>query len=173
MPESSVDKYVRKSSLKKHKQYQKEGWKQFSTDESLLSQIEKAFAMELELDQNGEAKYISKTIMATDKSLEVARMKAIELAKMRIASIIGEEIDASINLAIENEQKDNEGIKSSSRFVTTAKARAFHKLGHIEPVIECWRERADKSLEVHMIVMYEVNEIDRFAKDIINKNTYE
>lgn len=165
---TSVDREV----TKRVRQFKKEGWKVFADAQSLESQIASAFTMEFDVCGDGEPKYISITLVAEGGNLETARMKAMELAKMKFASAIGESIQAVISMKIENMQTTQNEAQSVTELVTVAKSRALHKLGRIIPVIECWREGPDKSMEVLMTIMYDVSQIDVLVDDVI-ENTYE
>lgn len=165
---TSVDREV----TKRVRQFKKEGWKVFVDAQSLESQIASAFTMEFDVCGDGEPKYISITLVAEGGNLETARMKAMELAKMKFASAIGESIQAVISMKIVNMQTTQNEAQSVTELVTVAKSRALHKLGRIIPVIECWREGPDKSMEVLMTIMYDVSQIDVLVDDVI-ENTYE
>ena len=165
---TSVDREV----TKRVRQFKKEGWKVFADAQSLESQIASAFTMEFDVCGDGEPKYISITLVAEGGNLETARMKAMELAKMKFASAIGESIQAVISMKIENMQTTQNEAQSVTELVTVAKSRALHKLGRIIPVIECWREGPDKSMEVLMTIMYDVSQIDVLVDDVM-ENTYE
>lgn len=165
---TSVDREV----TKRVRQFKKEGWKVFADAQSLESQIASAFTMEFDVCGDGEPKYISITLVAEGGNLETARMKAMELAKMKFASAIGESIQAVISMKIVNMQTTQNEAQSVTELVTVAKSRALHKLGRIIPVIECWREGPDKSMEVLMTIMYDVSQIDVLVDDVI-ENTYE
>lgn len=163
---------VGKEVAKRAKQYKKDGWKVFSDGQSLESQLEAAFVKELELGLDGEPKYMSVTVMADGPDLETARMKTRELAKLKFASSIGESVQAMITLKLENQQVGQNEMRSSNELVSIAKSRAVQKLGRIQPVLECWRECSDKSMEVCMIIMYDISEVVRLA-DAVMESAYE
>lgn len=163
---------VNKEVNKRARQFKKEGWKVFADAQSLESQIETAFVMESEVCEDGEPKYISVTVVVDGGNMETARMKARELAKMKFASALGESIQSVISMKIGNTQTTQNDTQSFTELVTTAKSRALHKLGRIMPVIECWREGPDKSMEVLMTIMYDVSQIGVLVDDVI-ENTYE
>lgn len=166
------DRALDKEVSKRVKQYKKEGWKVFNGAFSLEDQIKECFVKELSLDDNGDRRYISVSVNAIGNDLEEARMKARELAKMKIASSLGESIQGIISSKVVNEQLAKNEIRSSSELVAKCKARAVQKLGRIQPVVECWRVRPDKSMEMLMTIMYDLSEVHRIADDVI-RNDYE
>lgn len=141
---------ISKESHKQAKQYKKEGWRTVSGADPLELQIEQAMMQQLETNGDGSPKYISVMVISDDKDYETAKLKALELAKMRLASNICSEVTGMTSSKIGNDQNE---------FISINSTRAYNRIGKIRPSVECWRKRSDNSFEIMMIVLYEPKSI--------------
>ncbi len=151
-----------KEARKLAKQWKKEGW-MVKGDLPLENQLEQVW-MKLLATEGEMLMYIEVTGQARAATYDQARRGALEMAKATIASSLGAKIEALIESKIENNQISLEESQSVTEFVSKSKSSVHQRIGKVTPAIECWREHADKTVEVRVMVLYEVPQLEGFTE---------
>ena len=152
-----------KTALKEAKKYRKEAWLEMPGAFPLEHQILAVLMKEQETGSDGMPKYVLITVIAEDTNLEIAKRKAMEMAKMRIASAIHTEGKGVVTGTV----GDN-----CTEFSSFSSTKAFSRIGAVVPTMECWRKRSADSFEVMLTVLYETAQANKIY-DEINVTKYE
>jgi hypothetical protein len=152
-----------KEARKIAKQWKKEGWI-VKGDLPLENQLEQVWMKTFSVTDDGMPIYVDVTSQARSATYDQARRGALEMAKARIASSLGAKIEALIESKIENNQISLEESQSVTEFVSKSKSSVHQRIGKVTPAIECWREHADKTVEVRVMVLYEVPQLEGFTE---------
>ena len=156
---TSSSKEVRKIA----KQWKKEGWV-VKGEQPLENQLEQVWMKTFSFTDDGMPIYIDVTAEAKAATYDDARRGALEIAKTMIASTLGTRIEALIESRIENNQLSLDESQSVTEFVSKSKSSVLQRIGRVTPAIECWREYEDKTVEVRVIVLYEVPQLEGFTE---------
>lgn len=148
-----------KQARKVAKSWEKEGWN-VKGNLPLDNQLDLVWMKSVELDEAGMPRFITVQSEAIADNYNDARLAAMEIAKMRIASSISENVEALIESELKNDQIILDGNQSMDNFMARSKSKAIQKLGSVVPAVECWRECADKSVEARVIVLYDTVQIE-------------
>lgn len=150
---------LNKQARKVAKSWIKGGWN-VKGDLPLDNQLALVWKKSAELDEAGMPRFITVQSEAVADNYNEARIAAMELAKMRIASSISENVEALVESELKNDQINLDGNQSKESFMARSKSKAIQKLGGVVPAVECWRECADKSVEVRVIVLYDTDQLE-------------
>ena len=148
------------------KQLKKEGWKNAPGTLPLDKQLDNSYAMQQEHTNNFESKYLMGHASSVARTYDVARMQAMELAKMELASMIETTISSETENAITNKQLSTEEAISIVEMVQRTKSQFTQKLGRIIVVMELYRD-TKTGKEVMVRVAYDMNKSKKEAIEAI------
>lgn len=155
------------------KSLKKEGWIVAPGQLPLEKQLDKAFNMKYEYEENGLPKYIIGEAKAVGGAYDAARMQAINNAKIELAGLIATEVTALTESSIGNKQITNEDATSINEAVQAGKSRIAQQIGRTFIVTECYRQLNKKNVEVSVTIAYNEQMAMEMAKTVIRKNLEE
>ena len=128
-----------KSARKAAKTYVKEGWKVAPGALPLEKQLDRAYGMQYEYDDNAYPRYIMAEAMSIGENYDAAKMQALELAKQNLAGQVQTEITALVESSVANKQLSDEEAASLTETVSASKNLISQSIGRVIPVVECYR----------------------------------
>jgi hypothetical protein len=155
-----------KTARQEAKQLKKEGWKNAPGTLPLDKQLDNSYAMQQEHTNNFESKYLMGHASSVARTYDAARMQAMELAKMELASMIETTISSETENAITNKQLSTEEAISIVEMVQRTKSQFTQKLGRIIVVMELYRD-TKTGKEVMVRVAYDMNKSKKEAIEAI------
>ena len=163
---------VSSDATKEAKVLKKEGWKVAPGALPLERQLERAYGLQYEFNEEGQPKYIFGEGMSTAESYDVAKMQATEMAKQNIASKIESELTAEIKTTLSNEQISSEEATSLIEILQGSRTVITQSMGTLSPITEVYRLKK-KNTEVLLRVAYNSEMIKKKAKEIVRKKAKE
>lgn len=152
------------------KAMKKEGWIVAPGQLPLEKQLDKAFNMKYEYEENGLPKYIIGEAKSVGSVYDAARMQAINNAKIELAGLISTEVTALTESTIGNNQLSSEDAVSINEAVQAGKSLIAQKLGRTFVVTECYRQINKKNVEVSVTIAYNEQMAMDMAKSVIRKS---
>ena len=131
-------------------------------------QLESAWTMQLQKDEDGSPKYIVETGNSTAESQTAAKLQATETAKLSIAGNINTQIAALIENNIANQQLNSEEAASVTKTVAASKNLIAQELGRTLLVVEIYRN-VGKNTESDIRLAYDLKSAKEVAKKVIRK----
>lgn len=165
--EQKVNEKASKAARKEAKKLTKEGWIVSPGSLPLEKQLDRAFNMQYDEDQDGPI-YITGFGQSTGEHYDAAKMQAIELAKLQIAGMIETNIASIIESTIANQQIAEGDAASLVETVQASKNIISQKLGRVVPVVECYRD-VKKKKEVLVRLTYNRKQAMNTAKECIRE----
>ena len=163
---AKVDKQAR-SEAKKMK---KEGWKTSPGALPIERQLDKAWTMEYEFDDDNFPKYITGEGMAVGANYNAAKLQAEMVAKQTIAGRIQTEICALIEASAANNELGQDEAVSVSKMVMEAKGIIEQNIGRTIPLTEVYRDKNNKNKEVLVRLGYNSQMAKAAAKKALQKD---
>lgn len=143
-----------KSARKAAKTYVKEGWKVAPGALPLEKQLDRAYGMQYEYDDNAYPRYIMAEAMSIGENYDAAKMQALELAKQNLAGQVQTEITALVESSVANKQLSDEEAASLTETVSASKNLISQSIGRVIPVVECYRVLSNRNKEVRVQIAY-------------------
>jgi hypothetical protein len=147
---AKVDKVTKKEA----KRLKKEGWNVKPGALPLEKQLEKAYLMQYEYDENLFPKYIMGEASSVGESYDAAKTAAISLAITNLAGQIQTEVTALIENTVGNRQLSAEDAASIVETVMASKNLISQSIGRTIPVMEVYRINKKKNNEVLVRLAY-------------------
>ncbi len=143
-----------KSARKAAKTYVKEGWKVAPGALPLEKQLDRAYGMQYEYDDNAYPRYIMAEAMSIGENYDAAKMQALELAKQNLAGQVQTEITALVESSVANKQLSDEEAASLTETISASKNLISQSIGRVIPVVECYRVLSNRNKEVRVQIAY-------------------
>jgi len=171
LSKSELTAKVTKEAKKEAKRLKKEGWVVSPGALPLEKQLDKAYLMQFEYDENMFPKYLMGEAMSVGETYDAAKMQALELAKQNLAGQIQTEITMLIENTVANEQLRGEDAASIAESVTASKNIISQNIGRTIPVVEAYREKkGTKNKEVLIRLAYNSDMAKDAAKKAIRQD---
>lgn len=149
-----LEQKASKAARKEAKSLEKEGWKVAPGALPIEKQLDKAYLMQFEYDEDGFQKYLIGEGMSTAGNYDAAKMQALELAKQNLAGQIQTEVEALIENTVANDQLSHGDAESITRTIIASKNRISQSLGRIIPITELYRNATGNNKEVFVRIAY-------------------
>lgn len=176
---SKADKSARKEAkrLEKH-----EGWMVFPGGLPLEKMLEQSYLRQYQVDDNGNALYVTASGNGVATSKSAASLQAIELAKNELAGQIETRMASLVSTNIANLQLSTVDAESETKVMASAKNMVSMKLQNVEPIVKIYRDRGSMErarkikkgsllekgrVEVQVQLFYNRNGIDDMAREAI------
>lgn len=169
LSKSELNARAGKAARKAAKTYAKEGWIVAPGKLPLDKQLDKSYNMQYEYDENAFPKYIMGEAMSIGENYDAARMQAIELAKLNLASQIQTEVTALIESSVANKQLAQDEAASLTETVAASKNLISQRIGRVIPTVECYRVKSNKNKEVLIQLAYNSKMALEAAKSAIRE----
>jgi hypothetical protein len=143
-----------KAARKEAKQYKKNGWEVNPGALPMDKQLDRAYQMQYEFEENMMPKYIMGEARSIGETYDAAKMQALELAKQNLAAQIQTEITALIENTVANRQLAQEEAASITESVLSSKNLISQNIGRTINVVEVYRTLPNKNKEVLVRIGY-------------------
>ena len=147
---AKVDKVTKKEA----KRYKKEGWQVKPGALPLEKQLERAYFMQFEYEEDLFPKYIMGEASSIGENYDAARTAAVSLAITNLAGQIQTEVTALVENTVANRQLSAEDAASITETVMASKNLISQSIGRTLPVIELYRINSKKNNEVLIRIAY-------------------
>ncbi len=163
-----LNKRSTKTARQEAKQFKKEGWKTAPGTIPMEKQLDKSYAIQQQYNGNFQSIYLMGQAMSIARTYDAARLQALELAKLELASMIESTISTETENAITNRQLSSEEAESIVEMVQKTKSQVLQRLGQVIMVMELYRD-VDKGKEVLVRIAYDTNKSKKEAIDEIRR----
>ena len=144
-----------KVAAKEAKKYAKEGWIVSAGALPLAYQLEEAYNLQYEKDDNGYPVYLNGMAQSVGETIDAAKFQALELAKINIASQLKSQVTGLVDNSVANNQLPKEQAESVTKTVGALKTLIpATELQRVVTVVECSRELPKKRKEVLIRIFY-------------------
>lgn len=160
---AKVDKVTKKEA----KRLRKEGWLVKPGALPLEKQLERAYLMQYEYEENLFPKYIMAEASSIGESYDAAKTSAISLAVENLAAQIQTEVTALVENTVANRQLSAGEAASIVETVMASKNLISQSIGRTIPVTEVYRINKSKNNEVLVRLAYNGEMAKEAAKQIL------
>ena len=167
---SELTQKATKVARKEAKKLGKEGWTIAPGALPIEKQLDKAYMMSYEYDENMYPKYIMGEAMSIGENYDAAKMQAMELAKQNLAEQIQTEVTALVENTVANKQLTQEQAASVTQSVMASKSLISQSIGRTIPVVEVYRTLSNKNKEVLVRIAYNSDMAKESAKKIVRED---
>ncbi len=168
-----IKKKAVKEARKEAKRFKKEGYDIAPGALPMAKQIEKAWMMQYETDEDGYPMYIVASGNSVANTTSAAKLQATELAKLELAGSISTQVAALIESSIANQQLSREEAASVTKTVAAAKNIIAQELGRTIPLFEIYRDVGDNNVECNVRIAYNSKKAQEVARQAIKKKLEE
>jgi hypothetical protein len=168
LSESELNSRSSKFARTDTKKYLKEGWLTLPGALPLEKQLDRAYKMKMEFDENQNEKYLWGDASSIGENYDAAKMQALELAKQNLAGKIETNITAIIENSVGNEQLDAGKAASLAKTITASKNLISQNLGQVITVVELYRD-VKRNKEVTVQIAYNSEMAMNAAKRVIKQ----
>ena len=169
LSKSELNAKAGKAARKAAKEYKRDGWTVAPGALPLEKQLDRAYNMQYEYDENAFPKFIMAEAMSIGENYDAAKMQALELAKLSLAGQVQTEVTALIENSVSNKQLSQEQAASITETVSASKNLISQSIGRVIPVVECYRNTATKNKEVRMQIAYNSKMALEAAKNTVRE----
>ena len=163
-----LKKHSTKTAKQEAKQLKKEGWKTAPGTIPMEKQLDKSYAIQQQYNGVFESAYLMGQAISIGRTYDAARMQAMELAKLELASLIESTITIDTENAITNKQLAAEEALSIVEMVQKSKSQVLQRLGKVIVVLELYRD-TNQGKEVLVRIAYDTNKSKKEAIEAIRK----
>lgn len=157
-----------KEARKEAKKYTKQGFYVARGAVPMDKQLESAWMMQLQKEEDGTPKYIIETGNSTAETQAAAKLQATEMAKLAIAGNISSQVAALIENNIANQQLNSEEAASVTKTVGASKNLIAQELGRTLLVVEMYK-KIGVNTEADIRLAYDMKSAKEIAKKVIRK----
>lgn len=165
-------KQIEKDAKKDAKDKEKDGWKVFSGGLPIVRQYEESYRLR-RMKQDGENMYLVETGAAVGQNFSVAKMQAIENAKLLIANSLESDYVGEMLNNLGNQEFSTEDSASISDFKASSSNSIAKQLGRVTTVVEVYKELPNKQVRVEVTVAYSAAKAKEIAKRTAQKELKE
>ena len=140
MTKKELNERASKDARQQAKKLKKEGWVVSPGALPLEKQLDKAYNMQMEYDENLYPKYIMAEAQSIGENYDAAKVSATSLAITNLAGQIQTEVTALVEQTVANKQLEANEAASIVETVMSAKNLISQSIGRTIPVVECYRE---------------------------------
>lgn len=158
-----------KDARKEAKKMIKEGWQIAPGALPIEKQLDRAYMMQYEVDDDGYPRYIMGEAMSPAQNYDAAKVQALELAKQNMAGQIQTEVTALIENTVANNQLEPEEAASITKTVMASKNLISQSIGRVVVVVEVYRTLSNKNKEVLVRIAYNSDMARRAAINAVRK----
>lgn len=167
---SQLNAKASKVARKEAKQYKKNGWEVNPGALPMEKQLDRAYQMQYEFEDNMLPKYIMGEARSIGESYDAAKMQALELAKQNLAGQIQTEVTALIENTVANKQLPQDEASSIVESVLASKNLISQRIGRTINVVEVYRTLPNRNKEVLVRIGYNVKMALEAARDGIRQD---
>ena len=168
-----MKKKASKLARKEARKFKKSDWFVAPGALPMDKQVEKAWLLQYEDDENGYPLYLVASGNSVAESQSAAKLQALELAKLELAGIVQTNIVAIIENSVANNQLSREDAASITKTVAASKNIIAQEIGRVITLFEIYREIGDKNIESSVRIGYNSKMAHETAKDAIKQQLEE
>ncbi|MBQ3208761.1 MAG: hypothetical protein IJB23_02985 [Alistipes sp.] len=158
-----------KIAAKEAKSYKKQGWVVAPGQFPLEYQLARAYQLRSERDNNDYEVYVDGQAQSIGATYDAAKMQALEMAKLQLASKLQTQITTIIDNTVANNQLPKEQAESITKTVAASKTLISQNIGRVLTIVECYRELPKKNKEVLVQIFYNKQKAMAAAKRSIHE----
>lgn len=162
---AKVDKVTKKEA----KRLKKEGWQVKPGALPMEKQLERAYLMQYEYDENLFPKYIMGEASSVGENYDAAKTAAVSIAITNLAGQIQTEVTALVENTVANRQLSAEDAASITETVMASKNLISQSIGRTIPVVEVYRINSKKNNEVLVRLAYNGDMAKEAAKKAVRQ----
>lgn len=152
---------------KEVKKYEKDGWKTMPGALSLTDQMIRGRKVQLEEDDEGNAKWQIGAATSIGTIYDAARMQAMTLAKAELSGLITTNLTEKFVAASENQQMPMDQAESMAKAAMEAKAVSVdQRIGNPRVIFDAYRKLPNGNVEVTVRVAILVKKINEIADEL-------
>jgi hypothetical protein len=168
LSESELKDRSSKAARREAKKLKGEGWLTTPGALPIDKQLDRAYKMQYEYDENQYPKYIMADAMSTGQNYDAAKLQALELAKQNLAGQVQTEMAAIIENTVANQQMDAGQAESITKTIAASKNLISQSLGRVIPVTEVYRD-SKRNKEVLVRIAYNGDMAREAARKVVKQ----
>lgn len=161
---------VLKDAQKEAKRLKKDGWQVTPGGIPLERQLDRAFGLQYEYNDENLPKYIIGEGMSVAEAYDAAKMQATEVAKQNLAAQVQTELTSEIKSTVANNQLSPDEAASVVEVINASRSLITQSIGRIITITEVYRYKENKNVEVMVRVAYDSENIKKSAKQAIRND---
>ena len=166
----NLDKASQKALKKQLKEFKSEGWKTNPGQLPLETQLNKAFAAQVEVDAMGYEVWIVGEGKSTGSVYDAARTQALTVAKGEIAMKLRTDMTSTIEQDLANEQYPADEAESIAKTIVAQQGRSIdQQLNRPKTLMECFRKLPNGNTEVLIRCAISSDTVSKLAKAAIQQ----
>lgn len=165
-------KAIRKA-RKEARQYKRDDWSVAAGALPMDMMFEKSWTYQLAESKPGRKKYIWADQTATGQTHAGAKMQAIELAKVDLASQIEAEIISLTEASVANQQLTRDEAQTIQKVVQGSKSIVTQTLTNVEPTVLIYKDIGDNNVQCKVMLFFDKEDTVEQAKKKIKKKLEE
>lgn len=167
MSEAELSQKASKDARKEAKNLMKEGWQTAPGTLPLDKQLDKAYMMKVELNQDMFPKWIMGDATSVAANYDAAKMQALSIAKQNLAGDIKTEVVAMVENSVENVQISADEAVTVEKTISAGKMLISEKIGRTVSVMEIFRVLPNKKKEVRVVIAYNAQMAKEAARQAV------
>lgn len=169
--EAQISEKAMKEARKKAKTYKKQGFSEAAGALPIDKQLEMSWKYIYDRDPQGQPVYLTATQTAVGGSLAAAKMQAMALAKVDLASQIETQVAGLIQSQVGNEEISPKEAETLVSTIAANKLKIQQTLGQTIPLLEISRTiNGGKSCQIQVMIGYRAEDANKTAKKIIRES---
>jgi hypothetical protein len=144
---------VSRDTKREVKRLEKEGWRNVPGDMPIGEQLNRAWAKEAEVDDEGLPKWVVATGESVAEFQSTAEMQALELAKLNLVRLLESQMRSVVETEQANNRLDAKSAASISKTMEVATNKVSKKLSRVMPIVKMQRE-VKKSTQMQVKIAY-------------------
>jgi hypothetical protein len=145
---------IARDTKKEVKKLEKEGWTNLPGDMPIGQQLNNAWAKEGEVDDEGLPKWVVATGESVAEFQSVAEMNALELAKLRLVSLLESQMRSVVETEQGNNRIDPQTAASISKTMEVATNKVSKKLSRVMPIVKLQKTVKGKNIQIQVKIAY-------------------
>ena len=145
---------ISRDTKKEVKKLEKEGWTNLPGDMPIGQQLNNAWAKEGEIDEEGLPKWVVATGESVAEFQSVAEMNALELAKLRLVSLLESQMRSVVETEQGNNRIDPQTAASISKTMEVATNKVSKKLSRVMPIVKLQKTVKGKNIQIQVKIAY-------------------
>lgn len=164
-----IDEKASKAARKEAKRLKKEGWTVAPGALPLDKQLDRAYLLQMEFDDNMFPKYVMGEAMSIAENYDAAKVQAMELAKQNLVAQIESEITAIVQNTVGNQQLSADDAASLTKTIVESENKIMQRIGRVIPVVEAYRTLDNGNKEVLVRIAYSMDMAKQVVKETIRE----
>lgn len=161
---------VSKEAKKEAKQLQKEGWGVLPGAIPMERQIDRARALQEEVNEDYYPKYLTGEGKSIGEVYDAAKMQSTEIAKQDLVKKIQTELTIEIKSTLANQQISADEATTMFETIEASRSVISQSLGRVLTITDIYRTLENKQVEVFIRVAYDSDNIKKAAKQAIRND---